>query len=67
MNRKSLIICVGIGLQILLAATKFIPGAAKLWHTEDAQAFYSVLVTFVGIQLVLSERNLGSPHDGPGI
>jgi hypothetical protein len=57
-NRKSLIICVGIGLQILLAATKFIPGAAKLWHTEDAPAFYSVLVTFVGIQLVLVSGTL---------
>jgi hypothetical protein len=57
-KRKTLIICVGIGLQILVAATKFIPGAAKLWHTEDAQAFYSVLVTFVGIQVLLMTGTL---------
>jgi hypothetical protein len=57
-KRKTLIICCGIGLQVLVVATKFIPGAAKLWHTEDAQTFYSVLVTFVGIQLVLMTGTL---------
>lgn len=51
-------IVLGVSLQIGLALTKFIPGAAGLWHTDDAPKFYSALATFVGIQLILTSATL---------
>lgn len=51
-------IVLGVGLQIALTLTKYVPGAAGLWHTEDVSKFYSALATFVGIQLILTSATL---------
>jgi hypothetical protein len=47
------IVLAGLVLQILVPLTKYIPGAAGLWHTEDPAKFYSAFGTFFGIQLIL--------------
>jgi len=44
---------VVLALQVLLAASPFIPITSQYWHTSDVQQFYAVFAAFVGLQLIL--------------